>query len=316
MSIERQLLQDNLRKLLAEQCGRERMRRHVEAGACDVELWQQLCELGLVEALPLGDALTVHAELGRSLAPVPYLQVSAACDLLARLGIAAPPSCSLLVRDMTWSTEPGDALLPFADAVDAFIVTEQQGDQIAVGMRAVDAIDRVETLDSSWPLWRVKDTSTEIIGRADLAEFQRAFDGTCVHSRNLLCAEMLGSAEACFDACLDHLQTREQFGQPLGTFQALQHAAADMAIRLEGMRAYQHAWLTEEPDARMSMMAKAHASDGFCFIARKCLQLYGGMGFTWENDVHLRLRHAQRCGSLFGTPSALRREHITMTRPL
>jgi alkylation response protein AidB-like acyl-CoA dehydrogenase len=104
-----------------------------------------------------------------------------------------------------------------------------------------------------------------------------------------------------------YLTQREQFGRPIGTFQALQHRCADMAIELAGARAaVQHAATRcglDAPDAAEAVsVAAAWVGPGASWIASESLQLHGGVGFTWEHDLHIYLRRIKANELVLGTP--------------
>jgi alkylation response protein AidB-like acyl-CoA dehydrogenase len=305
------------------------MRRHGEAGSCDRELWASLADLGILELLAPesaggaggqpADAFAVHREVGRTLAPVPLLQHNAVVYLMSLLGQSPPAAlCSPLIdsEGLTWTTGGKRLLLPFAEAVDSVLVGfDVGGGNIDLRLVPCAALQsrRVESIDLTFPLWEVSlpgEPTGTLVCTISKDWVPALLDQTVAFSRAALCAEMLGGAERCLEVLIEHLKTREQFGRPIGSFQAVQHKAADMAIRLEGMRAMRTA--TEEPAALSSaadptsQMAKAYISDGYRWIAETCLQLYGGIGFTWEHDVHLYLRHARRCGQMLGDPKGLR----------
>ncbi|WP_281181501.1 acyl-CoA dehydrogenase family protein, partial [Streptomyces aurantiacus] len=107
----------------------------------------------------------------------------------------------------------------------------------------------------------------------------------------LTAAEQLGSAARTCDLAVQHARTREQFGQPIGAFQAVKHLCSEMLVRVEVARAAVYAAaVTADPldIAAARLLADEAAQLG----ARDCLQVHGGMGFTWESDVHLHLKRA------------------------
>jgi alkylation response protein AidB-like acyl-CoA dehydrogenase len=120
----------------------------------------------------------------------------------------------------------------------------------------------------------------------------------------LLCAEMLGSFGRVLDLTTDYVKTREQFGRPIGSFQAVQHALADMAIALEGARCavYQAAWRLARglPAAREVAIAKAWISPAYTQATLTAHQLHGGMGFVTEYDLHLYSNRAKGCETKLG----------------
>jgi alkylation response protein AidB-like acyl-CoA dehydrogenase len=120
-----------------------------------------------------------------------------------------------------------------------------------------------------------------------------------------LAAEQLGGAGRCLEMAVDYARTRVQFGQPIGTFQAIKHKCADMFMRVEDCRSAVSyaAWAAAEcqQDApAMAVLAQALSCDCFDFCAAECLQVHGALGFTWEHDCHLFLKRALASRTLFG----------------
>ena len=124
-------------------------------------------------------------------------------------------------------------------------------------------------------------------------------------ARVLLAAEMLGGAEACLARSVDYACTRTQFDRPIGTFQAVKHMCAEMAIEVDATRvAVMFASMTaDDPDelAVAAPLVKAQAADTFTLCAGTAIQVHGGIAFTWEHDMHLYLRRAKSCEALFGS---------------
>jgi len=123
-----------------------------------------------------------------------------------------------------------------------------------------------------------------------------------------LCAEMIGGAQAVLDLSVEYAKTREQFGSPIGKFQAIQHKCSNMLVLVESAKsaAYYAAWAIEnaEPDAHVSAcMAKAYCAEAFSRVAADGIQIHGGMGFTWEADLHLYYKRAKAAELAFGSPA-------------
>ncbi len=111
-----------------------------------------------------------------------------------------------------------------------------------------------------------------------------------------------------------YAKTRKQFGKPIGSFQAVQHMCAEMYLETESSRsaAYYSAWALEEnmPDAATAVsIAKMYASDAARNVGNRGIQVHGGMGFTWENDVHLYYRRAKASETMLGD-ATFHRERI------
>jgi alkylation response protein AidB-like acyl-CoA dehydrogenase len=132
--------------------------------------------------------------------------------------------------------------------------------------------------------------------------------------RVALCAEMCGGAARVLELSVEHARTREQFGRPIGSFQAIQHKCADMLVAVEAARSatYAAAWALDAgaDDAHlMACMAKAYCSDAYRAVAGQGIQIHGGLGFTWEQDLHLYFKRARACEASFGD-AAWNREEI------
>jgi alkylation response protein AidB-like acyl-CoA dehydrogenase len=124
--------------------------------------------------------------------------------------------------------------------------------------------------------------------------------------------ECVGACQTLLELTLEHARSRRQFDQPIGAFQAIQHKCADMFVQVEKARAtgYFAMLAVAEDDARRSLaasMAKAAASDCQRLVCQDGIQIHGGMGYTWESDVHLFVKRAKTLEALFGTGAAHRR---------
>jgi alkylation response protein AidB-like acyl-CoA dehydrogenase len=127
-----------------------------------------------------------------------------------------------------------------------------------------------------------------------------------------LALESVGTAQHAFDISVEYAKQREQFGVPIGSFQAIKHKLADLLVLLERARAlgYFAALTIAEGDERAAIstsMAKAAAGDMAQRVAKEGIQIHGGIGYTWEHDIHLYVRRLQSSTALFGGPSYHRR---------
>ncbi len=126
-----------------------------------------------------------------------------------------------------------------------------------------------------------------------------------------LAAEMLGGAERVVELAVEYAKQRVQFDRPIGSFQAVKHRAADMLLDVESLRnaVSYAAWAIERehPDASIAAsMAKAYASDAYRRVASSGIQVHGGIGFTWEHDMHLYFKRAKASEVAFGSADAHR----------
>ncbi len=124
----------------------------------------------------------------------------------------------------------------------------------------------------------------------------------------LLCAEMVGCMQWALDTTVQYLKDREAFGRPIGVFQAVQHKAADMLVHTESSRsaAYYAAYAAANglEDGRFAAsVAKAYCSDAVHSVTGECIQLHGGIGFTWEHDAHMYFKRATTNRIILGDAS-------------
>ena len=120
-----------------------------------------------------------------------------------------------------------------------------------------------------------------------------------------LCAEMVGGAQRVLDISVAYAKERMQFGRPIGSFQAIKHKCAEMMLQVESAKsaAYYAAWAVDEdaPEAPLAVsMAKAYCSDAYRYTAGEGIQVHGGIGFTWEHDMHLYFKRAKYAEFTFG----------------
>ena len=142
-----------------------------------------------------------------------------------------------------------------------------------------------------------------ILGTRDggWAPLQRVVDRATV----ALCAEMCGGAQRVLDMTTEYAKIRVAFGRPIGAYQGVKHRAADMLVEVENAKSltYYAAWAVDErsPEAPLAVsMAKAYVSDTFRRVAGAGIQLHGGIGFTWEHDLHLYFKRAKGSEFTFG----------------
>ena len=141
-----------------------------------------------------------------------------------------------------------------------------------------------------------------------------ALERTLERARVALAAEQVGGAQRCLDLAVDYAKERVQFGRPIGSFQAIKHKCADMMVQVESARSasyYAACAAAEDSDELpvVSSLAKAYCSDAYVHCAGECLQIHGGVGFSWEYDVHLYFKRAHAAATFLGD-SAWHRERV------
>lgn len=254
----------------------------------DRGLWRELGAAGFFAlrlpetaggvGLGLPESVLLFEEIGRVLLPGPLAATQLAAGAVK--GAAEGEAVVALA-------EPGRPV-GHLDEADALLVLDGDRPRVLTGgalRRVVDEARPVRSLDPGTPLWRVPDLADH--GGEPLADGARLrWEGAL-----LAAAEQLGSAARSLEAAVQHAGEREQFGAPIGSFQAVKHLCAGMLVRAEPARtALYAAAVTGDPVEIAG--AKLLADDAAVRNARDCLQVYGGMGFTWEEDVHLHLKRA------------------------
>lgn len=195
------------------------------------------------------------------------------------------------------------------DRADQLAVVAEAPDGPAVFVVPADAIEasRVETFD---PTLHVADVAldgvrvdeAQVLSRGGAAGVARARQEALTG----LAIAMVGTSRRVFELALAHIKDRQQFGVPIGSFQALKHMAVDAYVAIERARAVCHfaALTIAEDDDRRALaasMAKAAAGDCQRIVTRHGIQFFGGLGYTWENDLHLYVRRAKAGELLLGT---------------
>jgi alkylation response protein AidB-like acyl-CoA dehydrogenase len=139
----------------------------------------------------------------------------------------------------------------------------------------------------------------------------RALEAALAAGAGVLASEQVGLAQRCLDMTVDYVKERRQFARPVGSFQGLKHRLADLWVAVTQARAaarYAAACLaTGDPDTKVAVaMAKAYCSEVAVLAAQECVQMHGGIGFTWEHPAHLYLKRAKADSIAFGTPDVHR----------
>ncbi|MFF4426035.1 acyl-CoA dehydrogenase family protein [Streptomyces sp. NPDC001549] len=261
-------LRAGVRDLLAGRYGREALRASVDTGvSVDRALWRELGEAGFFAlrlpeseggvGLGLPEAVLVFEEAGRALVPGPLVATHLAAGVVP--GAAA-----------------GTAVVSAFDLGGPLVAHLGEADAV-LGAAEVPAGEPVRSVDPLTPLHRVA-----VAG--DSSAYREA-------GALLTAALQLGSALRTVELAVRYAGEREQFGQPIGAFQAVKHLCARMLVRAEVARTAVYA-AAVTGDAGEVAAAKLLADEAAVLGARDCLQVHGGMGFTWEADVHLHLKRA------------------------
>jgi alkylation response protein AidB-like acyl-CoA dehydrogenase len=288
--------------------------------------WRTIAETGLL-ALRLDesaggtsasclDVCVAVEQLGRFCVPAPVVGTlllveqlrlaggadAGAGELVEALGSGRQRSAPTLRRDLTgFATDPADAYAwDCAGAASAVCIDGGSGKAAVysvIARQAVDLTRAVSELDVA-----AGPSATIALGPATIDASARL---TCF-ALNLLAADLLGVMQTALDVSVEHARSRTQFGAPIGSFQAIQHLAADCLVSVEATRSavWYAAWAADELPAAEAVVAaraaKAFASASAVTVTEAAVQIHGGMGMTWEARPHVWLRRARTGRKLFG----------------
>jgi alkylation response protein AidB-like acyl-CoA dehydrogenase len=348
LSESQEILKDSARKFFAGECPMEEVRRLMETDtAYDESLWAKLAGQGYTGIIfpeeyggvGLGkvELMLLMEEAGRALLPGPFFSTvvlaGSVIDAVSRAEhkkkfiapiCAGDAHSTVAVLEATASWHLADVKLTAANgklsgdklfvtdaAMANFIVVVARNGVFVVEAKAPGMrITPMSGMDLTRKLYAVhlENTPAEKIG--ETAGLSKAFD----IATTALVAEMVGGMQRTLDITVEYAKMRKQFGKPIGMFQAVQHHCADMYLETESSRSstYYAAWALEEnaSDAATAVsIAKMYASDAARTVGNRGIQVHGGMGFTWENDVHLYYRRAKASETAFGD-ATFHRERI------
>jgi alkylation response protein AidB-like acyl-CoA dehydrogenase len=327
---DQQAIKRTANELLAARFKPERMRELAEAERYDDDAWREMSELGWAgifidedhggQGLGIVELVILMEELGYALAPVPFLSNAAAGLALQFAGTDEqkerwlPGIASGEARGTVGMVRDGEArLVPDADTAEVILLIGFDGSTSVVEAGAAE-IEPVETMDRTRRFARVRADGGEPLGGDCFAAGDRI--------ATALAAETVGVAQKAMEMAVEYARERKQFGRPIGSYQAVSHRCAQMLLEVEGSRsgAYYAAWCADaEPEslAAAASGAKAYSSDAGWRVCGSSLQVHGGIGFTWEHDLHFFLKRAKTNAMLYGSA----REHrervaeLTLAKP-
>jgi len=169
-------------------------------------------------------------------------------------------------------------------------------------------ITLLKTMDQTRKLCEVRFNNVAVGKDAVLGKANQGWsllDRIIDRAKVALCAEMCGGAQKVLEMSVEYAKVREQFGRPIGSFQAIQHKCANMMVQVESSKSatYYAAWAVanDVPEAHLAAcMAKAYCSDAYRYVGGEGIQIHGGIGFTWEHDMHLYFKRAKGSEVTFG----------------
>ncbi|MGZ4691814.1 MAG: acyl-CoA dehydrogenase family protein, partial [Acidimicrobiia bacterium] len=287
-------------------------RAHRAALGAAAPLWEHLRSFSALGVGPAVDVCLFMEELGYVCAPSPFFASAVLAapvldaigsDLLpAVLGGELSATVAIAGPEGNWvlSDDEFKSFVPDAATGDAVLAIDGAG--VVSRLDAPD-LRRLETIDPSRPLYDVRtDGSSSIVGTITAAELE----GILARATVALSAELVGTARRLLEMALAYAKDRYQFGVPIGSFQAIQHKLADMSLDVErAWSAVYYAAMTVDADdadrPRAVHVAKAAAGEAAKRAAKDGIQIHGGIGYTWEHDLHLFMRRAFGTEALLGT---------------
>jgi alkylation response protein AidB-like acyl-CoA dehydrogenase len=335
LSDDQALLRQSTRDFLTSEWPMERVRRVMEddARGYDPAGWVQLADMGYLglvlpartggQGLGAIELAIVLEEMGRVCFPGPYLDAVLAAAALAAAGgqdgvlrdISAGRTLVTVARDdAAYSGEHGPAVtvengrvrgrkyfVPFAASADALLVATADAIYLAAAPFDVTALP-VFDLGQRFGMVAFDHAAQHIAPVGVLTSIDRL--GAVGAS-----AMLLGVMSRALELTLDYVQTRQAFKRPIGAFQALQHRLADMLLKTESTRSavYRAAWCfdAQDPDLALACAAaKAYAGDAARLVCGEAIQMHGGIGFTWELDLHVYFKRAKTLEQHYGSTEA------------
>jgi alkylation response protein AidB-like acyl-CoA dehydrogenase len=348
-------LQRTVRRYLQSTWGDTGLRAYLDgdAGALDTATQGLVSELGLgalAAEAPLGqegvtwvELVVVLEELGRALLAGTFTTSTVLSAqllsggggdgqaLVAKIADGSMTAAVIVGRGLQVTSTDGSAVVSGtarsvvnAAAADGFVVEATAAD--GVGLFCVDNDERwafVTPQQSGDPTREVVDiTFTDAPATSIFAEneYRNAKPIVDQAISLALAADQVGVAERCLNQATEYARTRQQFGRPIGSFQAIKHRCADMLVRAHTARTLLRyaAWVSvhgQQAEAeRLVAAAMLHADDAAVRNAADNIQIHGGIGFTWEHDAHLAFKRAHATRQMFGGPNRSRRTVMACVR--
>jgi len=301
------------KELLAARSSFAKVREAAEAAEYDGALWQELRDLGWPgiavaeehggQGLGAVELAVLLEELGYACAATPYLSTAVAAAVIQAAGtpeqqarwlpeLASGESTAAIGTADLLADGVGAAVAVVIDGSDAYLIESPQ----AEALTTIDSTRRFATIDG---------TDGEPLGAHAAARIHAA-----------IAAEVVGISQRALEMTLEYVKERKQFGVPVGSFQAVSHRCAQMLLHTESARsaAYYAAWAADAEPARLgeaAALAAAAGATGAREVAASAIQAHGGIGFTWEADVHWLYKRGEVDRALLG---GAKRHHAALAR--
>jgi alkylation response protein AidB-like acyl-CoA dehydrogenase len=307
-------IQRTARDLLAERSPFERVRELAESARSDDDLWREVCELGWPgiavaenyggQGLGSIELSILCEELGSAVAAIPFLPTVLASTLIEHAGSEA--QCERLLPELARGDVRGAVgvavdghaeLVIGAPEAGVIVLVEDEGARVLAPADAeVTSTASIDPTRSAARVSAPADAGEELAG-----EIAAGVD----HALVAVSSELVGVCDRALRMTVEYVKERRQFGVPVGSYQAVSHRCAQMLLETEMARsatAYA-AWSADADPATLAeaaALAKAAASSAGREVTASAIQAYGGIGFTWEADVHWLYKRAQIDAALLG----------------
>ncbi|HEX4733188.1 MAG TPA: acyl-CoA dehydrogenase family protein [Thermoleophilaceae bacterium] len=305
---DQRAIKETARDLLAKRFKLERLRELAESKTYADDAWNEVSELGWPgifiaeehggQGLGVIELVILLEELGYVLAPLPFLSNAAAGLILQDAGATDRLAgvASGEQRGTVGVVKDGRAAL-VPDAEDADFIVLLDGTEATLVERGDAEVEAIDAID---PTRRYAAVTAN--GGESLGDVSRGRDLIALATA----AELVGISQRVMEMAIEYAKDRKQFDRPIGAYQAVSHACADMLKQVEGSRSlvYYAGWAADAAPDEFSLaasMAKAYASDAGWQVSASALQVHGGIGFTWEHDLHWFLKRAKTDGVLYGS---------------
>jgi alkylation response protein AidB-like acyl-CoA dehydrogenase len=305
---DQRAIKETAHDLLASRFKLERLRELAESKSYGDDAWSEISELGWPgifideehggQGLGIIEMVILLEELGYVLAPLPFLSNAAAGLVLKETGSTdrLEGVASGQARGTVGMVRDGRAnLVP--DAEDADFIVLIDGTDATLVERGDAQVEPIDAIDPTRRYATVQANGGESLGDAGRARDLIAL---------AVAAELVGISQRALEMAVEYAKDRKQFDRPIGAYQAVSHQCAEMLKQVEGARSlvYYAGWAADAAPDEFSLaasMAKAYASDAGWNVTASALQVHGGIGFTWEHDLHWFLKRAKTDGVLFGS---------------
>ena len=301
-------IKDTAKQFLASRFKPDVVRELAEASRYEDALWSEVSELGWPgiaidesyggQGLGMVELIVLCEELGFACAPLPFLANAAAGIAIESAGSDAQKERYLpgIASGTGRGAIGDDAVVIDAEGAEVIVLFGADGPRL---LPAADAsLEPLELIDQTRRYSRLTAGDGEPLeGDAESASNRMIV---------AVAAELVGIGQRAMDMAVEYAKEREQFGRPIGAYQGVSHACAKMLYDVEEARSltYAAAWAADaEPESLplAAAMAKARASEAAWDVCKASIQVHGGIGFTWEHDLHFLLKRARADAQLFGT---------------